>query len=418
MSLGSFLALFLLATSAAAQFVQYTPPGFFEPRREDTEKILERYMTEARWKTGRLYLDPWIGMRDSGYRDPVAGTDESDVTITIGAGIRGWLPVGSDFTLAAHGLPEYTWWNKFSDRNRWNGRYGAGLFGNLGRTGMELTARLDEYARFFSREFEDQVNTREQQVAAKFEVDAGRGLGVLFGGSIGSFDYETEDFPVLPNPGAVDRDEDLATVGVNYIFPYGFTAGLGAEYTQAKFESGPGDRSNSGMAPVLLLDFAGSQLFVTANLAYRSLTPDGDSRFVDFDGLTGRFQVSWRTLERLELQLFGSNQLVYSFTNTWAYYEDSPVGLGVRYAVTPRLRARVFGETGSDDYTPFEENGPQRSDDFDTWGLELGFRASRVWLGLHFSQTDYDSSFDVFDREIRRVGFTVGTGPGNGVSWR
>ena len=36
-----------------AQFVQYTPPGYIEPRREDTEKVLERHMTEARWKVGR-----------------------------------------------------------------------------------------------------------------------------------------------------------------------------------------------------------------------------------------------------------------------------------------------------------------------------------------------------------------------------
>ena len=54
------------STPAVAQFVQYTQPGFFEPRREDTEKVLERHMTEARWRAGRLFLDPWVGMRDSG----------------------------------------------------------------------------------------------------------------------------------------------------------------------------------------------------------------------------------------------------------------------------------------------------------------------------------------------------------------
>lgn len=415
------LAVILASVSVApagAQFVQYTPPGFFEPRREDTEKVLESHMTDARWKTGRLYLDPWVGMRDSGYRDPVAGTDEGDLTVTLALGVRGWLPVGSDFTLAAHVLPEYTWWREFSDRNRWNGRYGAGLFGNLGRTGMELTARLDEFASYFSREFEQQVNTREEELAAKFEVNVWSELAVFFGGSLESIDYETEDFLPLPSPSAVDRDESRGTVGVNYKFPYGVTAGLGVEYTQADFESGPSDRSNSGTAPVLLVDFEGNQLFVTANLAYRSLTADGDSQFVDYDGFTGRGQVSWRTLDRLELQLFGSNLLAYSFTNQWAYYEYRPIGLGVRYAFATWVRTRLFGETGADRYTPFDLDGPDRTDDFDTWGLDVDFKVSRVWIGLGYSETDYSSNIPLYDRKIRRLGFSVGLGTGNGISWR
>ena len=408
----------MAAAPALAQFVQYTPPGFFEPRRENTAKILERHMTDARWKTGRLYLDPWVGMRDSGYRDPVAGTDGGDLTVSLGLGVRGWLPVGSDFTLTAHLLPEYTWWREFSERNRWNGRYGAGLFGNFGRTGMEITARLDEYASYFSREFEQQVNTREDEVAAKFEVNVWSELSVFFGGALAWIDYETEDFLPLPSPSAVDRDESRGTVGVNYRFPYGVTAGLGAEYTKADFEPGPSDRSNSGTAPVLLVDFEGNQLFVTANLAYRSLTPDGASQFVDYDGVTGRFQISWRTLERLELQLFGSNLLAYSFTDTWAYYEYRPIGLGVRYAFTDWARGRLFGETGADRYTLFEAAGPDRTDDFDTWGLDFDFKLYRVWLGVSYSETDYNSNLPAFDRSIRRLGFNVGLGTGNGISWR
>lgn len=403
-----------------AQFVQYTPPGYIEPRREDTEKVLERHMTEARWKVGRVYLDPWVGLRDSGYRDPVSGTDdEGDVTINLGFGLRSWIPLGSDFTIAAHALPEYSWWREFSERNRWNGRYGAGLFGNLGRTGMELTARYDDYATYFSREVEQQVNTQQQKVEAKFEVDLGLGgLGLFFGGSLASLRYEDDPGSPLPPLSIVDRDEGLATLGLNYQFPYGFKAGLGAEYTQAEFEPGISDRSNSGTAPILLVDFEGSQIFLTGTFAYRSLTPDGDSRFVDYDGLTGRLQLSWRTLERLEVQLYGQNQLAYSFTDTWAYYEDSPIGLGIRYAITRWIRVRGFGETGTDDYTPFEEDGLQRSDDFDTLGIDFQFQLSRVWLGLGYSESDYTSNIPTFDRKVKRVGFTVGLGPGNGVSWR
>jgi hypothetical protein len=241
---------------------------------------------------------------------------------------------------------------------------------------------------------------------------------VFFGGSLAAIDYETEDFSPLPSPSAIDRDESRGTIGVNYRFPYGVTAGLGAEYTQAVFESGPSDRSNSGTAPVLLVDFAGSQLFATANVAYRSLSADGDSQFIDYDGVTGRVQLSWRTLDRLELQLFASNLLAYSFTDSWAYYEYRPIGLGARYAFTDWVRTRLFGETGSDEYTPFAEDGRARSDDFNTWGLDVEFKLNRVWLGLGYSETDYTSDIPLYDRKVRRLGFNVGLGTGEGISWR
>lgn len=407
-----------LALPTAAQFVQYTPPGFFEPRREETETILERHMSEARWRAGRLYLDPWIGMRDSGYRDPVAGTDEGDLTVTLGAGIRGWLPVGSDFTIAAHLLPEYTWWQELSDRNRWNGRYGAGLFGNLGRTGVGLKVRLDDYASYFSREFEQQVNTRYEEVEGDLEILAWRELVVFLGGSLAAIDYDNEELPALPATSAVDRDEARATLGVRYEFGQTGAAGIGWEYTQAEFEPGPSDRSNSGAAPVLQLEFAGSQLFVDAHLAYRSLLAEDGSRFVDFDGVTGRAQLSWRTLDRLELQVFASNLLAYSLTDVWAYYEYKPVGLGIRWAFTDWARMRLFGETGSDEYSAFDEAGPARSDDFDTWGLEADFQLDRVGFAVGYSETDYSSNLPVYDRRIRRLGFQVGLGTGSGLSWR
>jgi hypothetical protein len=134
--------------------------------------------------------------------------------------------------------------------------------------------------------------------------------------------------------------------------------------------------------------------------------------------VTGRVQLSWRTLDRLELQLFASNLLAYSFTDSWAFYEYRPIGLGARYAFTDWVRTRLFGETGSDEYTPFAEDGRARSDDFNTWGLDVEFKLNRVWLGLGYSETDYTSDIPLYDRKVRRLGFNVGLGTGEGISWR
>jgi len=54
-----FLYLLAFGTSASAQFTQYTPPGTFHESRETTDLILQRNMDEARWKAGRVLLDPW-----------------------------------------------------------------------------------------------------------------------------------------------------------------------------------------------------------------------------------------------------------------------------------------------------------------------------------------------------------------------
>ncbi len=411
------LEMATLGLPLMAQSVQYTPPGAFRESRESTQKILERNMTEARWKVGRVLFDPWFGVRDASYVDNVGNQGESDATITVGGGLRGWLPVGSEFTLAAHALPEYVWWKDFTGRNRLNGRYGAGIFGNLGNTGIEATIERIDDAQFFSREFEDKVNTSTNQAILNLEFGLGRGLSVFAGGALRSIDYEDDPDLALPSLSVVDRDEAGARGGVKFELPRGFEIGIGAEYTQAEFEPGISDRSNSGPAAILLLDYDGSSLFVKADFAYRSLEPDGNSSFVDYDGLLGRAEIAWRTLGRLELQLFGGNDLVYSFTETWAYFEDTSIGVGIRTGVTEWFDFRLFIETGDNEYTPFVEVGPNRVDDYDAWGDNVNFKFKRFAIYIGGSLTDYTSNIPSFDRDVTqfRSGFRFGVG--NGKAW-
>ena len=368
------VVLFLMAGPTVAQFVQYVPPGTFQERREDTEKILERNMDNARWKAGRVLFDPWFGLRNFGYVDNVQNSGASDITATVGAGVRGWLPVGSEFTLSGHLLPEYVWWKDLDQCNRLNGRYGLGLFGNLGRAGMEFIASRVDDAEFFSREFEDRVNTRTDELGAKFELEIGGGFTGFASGLLKSIDYLDVDQENLPSLAAVDRDEDIVRGGVSYRFPLGLELGGGFEYSKAEFEPGISDRSNSGTAPLIVLDFEGSSLRAQADVAFRSLSADGDSRFVDYDDVTGRYQLGWRTFGRLEFQLFGGNDLVYSFTDTWAYFEDTSIGVGLRAGINRGISGRIFFETGDNDYTPFDAGGINRVDDLRFLGV--GFLVS------------------------------------------
>lgn len=400
-----------------SQSVQYTPPGAFQERREDTQTLLERNIAEARWKAGRALFDPWFGIRDAAYVDNVGNQGQSDTTLTLGAGVRGWLPVGSEFTLAAHVLPEYVWWKDLSQRNRLNGRYGMGIFGNLGNTGIEATIERIDDAQFFSREFEDKVNTSTDQALLNLEFAVGQGLAVFAGGGLRSIDYEDDPDQQVPSLSVVDRDELNARAGVKLELPRGFEVGIGAEYTQADFEPGASDLSNSGPAAIFLVDYVGPALYVRANFAYRTLEADGDSVFVDYDGLLGRAEIAYRAFGRVEFQLFGGNDLVYSFSDTWAYFEDTSIGIGARLGVTEWFNFRLFVETGDNDYTPFVEMGPNRLDDYDAWGIDLNFKLRRFAIYAGGSLTDYTSNLPDFDRDVTqfRTGLTFGIG--SGKSW-
>jgi len=416
-TVGLMLGWLAPAAVLVAQSVQYRPPGAFREQRESTAKILERNMRDARWKAGRALFDPWFGIRDAGYVDNVGNQGQSDTTVTLGVGVRGWLPVGSEFTLAAHVLPEYVWWRELSERNRLNGRYGAGFFGNLGNTGIEALVERVEDAQYFSREYEDKVNTTTDQFLLNLEFGVGRGLFIFAGGGLRSVNYDDNPGQEVPPLSVVDRDEFAARSGVKLEMPRGFEVGTGLEYTQTDFEPGFSDRSNSGPAILLRADYEGSALFGKVDLAYRWLDADSGSRFVDFDGLLGRAEIAYRTFGRLEFQLFGGNDLVYSFTEIWAYYEDTSIGVGVRTGVNSWFSFRVFVETGDNDYTTFSTNGPKRVDDYDAWGGSANFKFERFSIYVGGAVTDYTSNIPGFDREVTqfRSGFNFGVG--NGKSW-
>lgn len=411
-------SLLAFGSLASAQFTQYTPAGTFRESRETTDLILERNMENARWKLGRALLDPWAGVRDIGYVSNVQGTGVSDYTATAGIGIRGWLPVGSDFTLAAHFLPEYVWWKDLTERNRWNGRYGVGFFGNLGRTGLELSATRVDDATFFSREFEDRVNTRVDEALAKVEVDLGRSFKLFTSGTLRSIDYLPDDEDDVIRLSVVDRDEGIFRLGVGFTLPRGFEIGVGFEASDVSFDPGPSDLSNSGLSPLILMRYEGSSLSFNADMAFRSLEPEGSgSQFVDYDGTTGHFQLGWRTMGRLQLQLFGGRDLVYSFSDTWAYFEDTAIGIGLRGGLSSWASARIFVETGENPYTPFDSGGPDRTDDYNAWGGNIDFNFDWIRVYLQVDQTSYDSNFPGADRDVTIWRSSIGFGLGNGLSW-
>ncbi len=414
------LVLSLCATCAAAQFTQYAPPGSFEETRESMEDRLDRSMKEARWRWGRIFLHPWLGLRNLGYVDPVTdrdGTETSDFTVSVGAGIRAYAPVGRELTLAVHALPEYVWWQDLSDRRRLNGRYGAGLFGNLGRTGLEITATRQEVARVVSREIEERVNTRDELAKLALEVDVGRGFSVFGEGSLRQVRFlEDAEEEALLGLGVLERDEEILRAGVRVPLPRGLTLGLGVESSEVEFTSN-GDRSHSGTSPILQLDLDASRSMLSIQLAFRDLEADPGSRFPAYGEPTGSLRFSRKLAANTEIQLFGNRNLVYSSTDRWAFFEDTGLGLGVRTALTSQLSLRIYAEQGDNSYVSFVPASPERSDDYVGFGGQLRIALGRVTLALGAATTDYTSNFPEFDRSTTTIRSTLTLGFGSGSPW-
>jgi len=396
-----------------AQYSQYTPPGTFVGRTITRSDVVERAMQQARWKLGRMYFDPWAALRNLSYVDN-SGRDDSQITATVGLGVRGYTPVASELTLALHVLPEYVWWQDDSGRNRWNGRYGLGLFGDLGRTGMELSVTRRDDAVFFSQEFEQQVNTRLDQAEAILDFDVGGGFSLVLGGTFRAIRY-LEDPGEFIDLSIVDRDEQFYRLLVDIPLPRGFKLGVGAEYSLAEFDPGSSDRSNSGTSPLVTADYETPNFFFRANLLFLDLQPDGDgSRFVDYSGLAGNAELAWRAWTRLEPQLYFRNNLSYSFTDIWAYFDSPTAGLGLKIAMTRWAWIRIFGETGSNDYVSFEPFDVDRKDDFNSYGADIGFSVGKGRFSVGYWSSDYDSNLPQFDRTNSgiRANFGIGTGGG------
>jgi len=421
----AFAVLLLVAAAlpspAAAQISQYDAPGTFQDDFESMELILEAAMADARWRFGPLLVDPWIGVREASYDDNVGNRAREpiveDFLIKVGAGLRGYLPVGPELVVAGHLLPEYVWWQDLSDRRSLDGRYGLGLFGERGPVRLELSAQRIEETRFFSREFEDRVATTEDALIASLEGDLGRGFALFGRGSFHGYRYDGEEEGVDPRVEVLDRDETLGRFGVRFRPRDSVVLGLGVELSEVDFRSDDRRRSNSGTSPVFELDYVGGLVSFSTELVARSLEADGDAPFPDYDELTGRFRAAWQATGRLQLELLGFRNLVYSIQDAYAYFEDETLAVGAIVSVTSRVGFRVRWEEGSNDFAPFDPARARRIDDFSGWSAELQLELGPATLVVTGSETDYDSNLPAFDRSVTTVSAGLVFGRRNQSPW-
>ena len=140
-------ALCLMARSAGAQFLQYTPPGGPQEPSESRQNQLKRELELAIYRLGPVRVAPWATLRDIAYVSSLFTTGErppDDLTATVGAGFRAYLRNGPKATWTAQVLPEYVWWQRQSQRRQLNGRYLLGFYGYFNHLTLEVRAGREQ----------------------------------------------------------------------------------------------------------------------------------------------------------------------------------------------------------------------------------------------------------------------------------
>ncbi|HSF44022.1 MAG TPA: hypothetical protein VLT87_29815 [Thermoanaerobaculia bacterium] len=373
---------------------------------------IERKIEEARFRLGPVRVDPWLGLREAAYvRTFVAqGTGTTnDFTATVGAGLRGYLRMGRKVIWSAEALPEYAWWQEQSERRRVNGRYGLTLDGFFNRLTLQAGARREEQQRVVTPEVPDPVSGRTDEIRLEAELRMTGALSAYAGGTASEQDNLVDD---LGDPRAealdrLDREERTVRGGVRWRPREPWLVGLGVEQTRTDFEGASFDLSNSGTSPALEVRFDSRRLTLLTNVAARSLEARRGSLFVDYDGVTGNAGVALKG-RTLQGWLYGNRNLIYSVLGGYAYFEDERVGAALALRLGRRSQARVFAETGTNDYTAFSPATPALSEDVFSYGGGIGLTLpGSILFEIQALRSEFDANLPGADRSYTTVGTTV-----------
>lgn len=436
-----------LPQAAWGQFAQYTQPGTVDRGGpEATRDQFEAALEESRWRLGPVRIQPWIGVRDLSWSANPLGasegseSEEGDLSASLGAGLRAYLPTGHSLFWTAHALPEYVWWADQEGRDRVNGRFGAGAFAFFNRVRLELSGRRQEDLGVVSAELPQEVNHRSDTYT--FAVETRLGFSTSVFGQLTETRRrhlleEGERIAGAPLQ-ALDRDEQALRAGVRYSPRERWTVGAGMEWTESESVSDARDLSSTGTAPFLEVLYSGPKFWSSASLELRTVEPEPGSTLRETETETYSVQVGVDG-NRLSPTVYARRSLNLSVDEAFSHFSHEVVGASLGVPLGRRMSLRAFGETGESEFTagapaapgpmdpvdPVDPGDPvERLDEVTSFGGELTFNVFRgLSLSLGGYRTTFDSNVPGEDRtvevfttsiDLRIGGWSWGEGGGGG----
>lgn len=400
------LAVFFSGTIAFAQLSSDTVPRHrLVPREEQIEEDL----ASSRYRLGPIRLQPRFMLRDLGYNDNVFGTVEnpiSDWTTTVSAGAHWTLPFGPKAYFVGNVMPEYTYYEKLTERRFFGGTYDAAAVALFNRLSLEATAGTTKGLGIVSSEVEAPAVLRTTRIAFDGEIDVFRRLSVFGHAETQRPRYESDptDQGDLRRVAQLDRTDSGARAGIRYRFSSSFDFAVAAEQTGSDFESTP-LRNNRSEALLLSVQYNRPRAYLNLTVGNRQWQPADRSTFPRYESPTGSYYASYTLAAPLEMQLYGRRAGVYALSTESPFFLETRNGATTLIRAGSRVLVRAFGEVGENDYDVLEGIAVKaRNDSVVTYGGGLSFRVYRnAGVTVLVSQSDYDSNKDDFDRSIMRV---------------
>lgn len=408
------LAGVLMAAAGQAQLISdQVPHERTLPLREDVQQQLEK----SRVRMGIFRLQPSFAIRDLGYDSNVFGTQDNPVgdwRSTISAGTRAIIPLGNKVYLRGTAVPEYTWYQKLTNRRGFGGNYQGSLLGLFNHLSVEGGGAAFKGITLVNSELERAAMGTRTDAYANAELQIFQRLA-LFGAAHAQrqrYSLTAEDRAQGDHLEDLERNESVARGGIQYRFRSFFSISAAAEKTRTNFQTQT-LRNNETNAAVLGIRYDRPRSFLNVSVASRrGEGRDPLSIFPHYRTTTGSYYAAHELASRILLDAYGNRGVVYSLTIVNPYYFETRNGLGLTVPLGRRAAVRAFGETGTNSY-PIPIQAVKRTDDVRGWGGGFALRLYRnLTLVAIASDTRYTSNAPDENRSIFRLATSIGLGGG------
>jgi len=399
----SALLLMLIASPLAAQYIA---PGTTQRSDEVPypEEDLRTGVDQAAWRRGALRFSPWLGLNDLSLVSSRTelGERESDVTASAGGGLRAYLKNGRKVIWTAHVLPEYVFWKDNKAKEGWNGRFGAGFFAYGNRLDLEASWRRVERQSYFSSEIRELTTRRDDVSRLVFDLELHPRLSLVGGYALtGIRSQEGGGFSSL------DRDEGKLALKL-LVRAGGWRIGAGFEDLTTDFTTAARNLSYEGESGLFHLGYEGPRFALRLDTAHLSLAPQEGSVFVPFEDTTGALEALFNLGEDSSLFVYSSRRLDYSIRGGDSNVLAERLGSRLNFRLF-QVQVGLTAETGEDAYRNLAGTAG-RLDEVFSYAAVLGFELRGFTVRFEALRSEYDSNFDVFDRDVVTWGFSIELG--------
>jgi hypothetical protein len=396
-----------MASAASAQLAtDQVPRQRTVPRSEELRRVLE----DSRYHLGPIRMRPIFGIRDAGYDNNVFGSSSdqavADWRSTVSAGADLILPLGNKMYVTGVVNPEYTYYQKLTDRRLLGGEYGGSLIALFNRLSIEAGGSTDKSIAPVSSELERSAPGTRNDLFARSELEIFQRLSVF-----GSAQQQQQRYQSTEGDRAqgvtleqLERDETFVRGGIRYRLRSYVDVSVAAENGRTEFVTA--QKSDNNTHAVLLgIHYDRPRFFV--NLSGGKRTGDGRgplSTFPSFSTTTGSYYAAYQLGAPLAVDANGHRSVVYGLYQDNPYFFETRNGLGLTLPVGQRIGLRAFSEIGANAYPVAKLGAVRRKDNVTTIGGGIAYRLYRkAIVTITAADTRYDSNIPVYSRSVFRL---------------